>query len=431
MNPIKDFFMRKRKDQNFKKAGPAHKLNEEKCLQPAENVSSASGYNKPPNHRLSKEAERAAAAALARIEQKQPVNVNWSLQATKIQARKELELENAVKVKEITGPKEVIQDACPALTVSGVYFTCPMIGPEILPKKEIENKIKEFLYAQLEQERGLTSCLIIHTLNRNKEKVHLGIETLARYLTNILDNPEEEKYRRIRFKNKIFQERILPLEGAFDFLVSAGFIQETVTSGGEEEEYFVFQKENLENLENLQMLKEALLSAEPIVPVLDRNLKVLKPSVVTEKIQLPNDFFNLSAEELKREQEAKAEAVELMTQLRTRSMREKDEIKELHVYKFTLIRIRFPDGIILQGTFYVYEKLLAVKNFIMENLAETQKQFNLLLPGGFKLTYDDQSLLELKLVPAVILNFQWLNESSTESVSYLKHETLSLLSYEL
>ncbi|XP_035209030.1 UBX domain-containing protein 6-like [Stegodyphus dumicola] len=429
MNPIRDFFMRKKADQNFKKAGPAHRLNEApKPLQPGENISSASGFNKPSNPRLSKEAERAAAAALARIEQKQPANVNWSLQATKMQARKELELENAVKVKETTGPKEVIQDACPALTVSGVYFTCPMIGPEILPKKEIENKIKEFLYAQLEQERGLTSCLIIHTLNKNKEKVHLGIETLARYLTNILDNPEEEKYRRIRFKNKIFQERVLPLEGAFDFLVSAGFIQETVKSGEEEEEYFVFPKENLENL---QMLKEALLSAEPIVPVLDRNLKVLKPSVVTEKVQLPNDFFNLSAEELKREQEAKAEAVELMTQLRTKSMRKKDEIKELHVYKFTLIRIRFPDGIILQGTFYVYEKLLAVKNFIMENLAEPQKQFNLLLPGGFRLTDDEQSLLELKLVPAVILNFQWLNESSTQNVSYLKHETLSLLSYEL
>jgi UBX domain-containing protein 6 len=32
-------------------------------------------------------------------------------------------------------------------------------------------KIKEFLYDQLEEERGLTACLIIHTCNKNREKV--------------------------------------------------------------------------------------------------------------------------------------------------------------------------------------------------------------------------------------------------------------------
>ena len=59
-------------------------------------------------------------------------------------------------------------------TVSGVYFHCPMIGPDILPKSEIQDKIKSFLLNQLEDEkdmRGLTACLIIHTLNKNKEKV--------------------------------------------------------------------------------------------------------------------------------------------------------------------------------------------------------------------------------------------------------------------
>lgn len=44
----------------------------------------------------------------------------------------------------------------------------------------------------------------------------------------------------------------------------------------------------------------------------------------------------------------RTETVELMTQLRTKAMREKDEIKERHYYKYSLIRIRFPDGIILQ-----------------------------------------------------------------------------------
>jgi hypothetical protein len=46
------------------------------------------------------------------------------------------------------------------------------VGPEVLPKKEIEKLIKEFLYQQLEdEEAGLTACLVIHTLNKPQEKV--------------------------------------------------------------------------------------------------------------------------------------------------------------------------------------------------------------------------------------------------------------------
>lgn len=132
-------------------------------------------------------------------------------------------------------------------------------------------------------------------------QVRIGIETLARYLTNILDNPTEEKYRKIRFNNKVFQERIVGLEGAFDFLTAAGFRRKVEGS----EEYFIFEEEQFDDIENLQMLKEALLSAEPILPSLDRNLKVLKPSEGAGPINLPDAFFHLTADEVKREQEAK------------------------------------------------------------------------------------------------------------------------------
>lgn len=136
-------------------------------------------------------------------------------------------------------------------------------------------------------------------------QVQKGVETLARYLANIIDEPTEEKYRRIRIKNKAFQERIADLDGAFDFLIAAGFSKQMLkTDSGEEEEYLVFQEDNLD-FENLQMLKEALLSSEPILPVLDRNLKVLKPADIVEKVNLPQDFFALTLDEIKREQEAR------------------------------------------------------------------------------------------------------------------------------
>lgn len=46
-----------------------------------------------------------------------------------------------------------------------------MISNDILPRDEWKMKIKTFLYEQLEEERGLTACLIIQSCNNNREKV--------------------------------------------------------------------------------------------------------------------------------------------------------------------------------------------------------------------------------------------------------------------
>ena len=39
----------------------------------------------------------------------------------------------------------------------------------------MKNRIREFLYSQLEEEKGLTACLIIHTMAKESEvrKKHL------------------------------------------------------------------------------------------------------------------------------------------------------------------------------------------------------------------------------------------------------------------
>ena len=42
------------------------------------------------------------------------------------------------------------------------------------------------------------------------------------------------------------------------------------------------------------------------------------------------------------------EAADNMLVLRTKAMREKHELKEMKKYRYALIRIRFPDGILLQ-----------------------------------------------------------------------------------
>jgi UBX domain-containing protein 6 len=52
-----------------------------------------------------------------------------------------------------------------------------------------------------------------------------------------------------------------------------------------------------------QILYDALQSAEPISLELDRNLQVLLPSQAAKQVDLPPAFFNMTAEELKREQQ--------------------------------------------------------------------------------------------------------------------------------
>lgn len=121
------------------------------------------------------------------------------------------------------------------------------------------------------------------------------MDTLCKYLTNIVDHPGEEKYRRIRLSNKILQERVLPLEGAAQFLEAAGFEQT--------DDCFVFPEDG--DPEQLCVLRDALRTAEPVLPVLDRGLRVLTPAQGRSDVQLPDEFFHLTPEELLREQEAR------------------------------------------------------------------------------------------------------------------------------
>lgn len=173
-----------------------------------------------------------------------------------------------------------------------------MVSDEVLPRHEWKAKIKEFLYEQLENERGLTACLIILNCN-TKDKSTACIETLTKYLQNIVQHPDEEKYRKIRQSNRMFAEKVGPCEGALDFLLAAGFSEQTIDN----EAFLIYSDENNpDGVEALNELLEALQHSEIIPLELDRNIQVLLPSQM-RKCELPPDFYRISQEELKREQQ--------------------------------------------------------------------------------------------------------------------------------
>lgn len=71
-------------------------------------------------------------------------------------------------------------------------------------------------------------------------------------------------------------------------------------------------------------------------------------------------------------------------------MREREELRSINKYKFALIRVRFPDGVYLQGTFSVYEKLGDVYGFVQSCLKNEVIEFKLVSPIGGR--FEDEDL---------------------------------------
>ncbi|SPP73493.1 UBX domain-containing protein 6 [Drosophila guanche] len=445
MSKIKKFFSKKKEEAAAFKVklmgnsmGEGHKLNTPKQEAPSSSSNSRGrkyeAYVPPKRNELSNEARAAAAAALARIDKKTSREFNTSLSAVKAQAKRELEAERRQK-EEASATAEVSASTTSTssggdnrnLACEGVFFRCPMVSDEILPKKDWKVKIKEFLYQQLEEgDRGLTACLIIHNCNV-KEKADDCIATLVRYLENLITNPTDEKFLKIRMSNKIFSEKVRYVEGALDVLYAAGFSEVQI----DDEPFLLWTREQTEQDLDLPTLVDALKNSECIPLELDRNLKVLLPSQA-RRVVLPNDFYRLAPEEIKKEQQLRTEAIQQAQMLRTKAMREREEQRTLRMYRYALIRVKFPNGLFIQGTFNVYEKISDIFEFVQSCLADETLEFNLVATSEGKFGEEDmdKTLFDCKIIPNSLLLFcteASSSDGSTGDVNYLKEELFMLV----
>ncbi|XP_074164375.1 UBX domain-containing protein 6 isoform X1 [Sminthopsis crassicaudata] len=408
---MKKFFQEIKADIKFKSAGPGQKLTDtagEKVPRERQSQQVTKQSRQGPTN----EAQMAAAAALARLEQKQPRSRGPTSQdSIRNQVKKELQAEATVSGNAETSGANALaakEEGSSNLSVTGVYFTCPFTGAT-LRKDQRDAHIKEAINKHSKKDPVAASIMKIHTFNRDREKVKLGVDTIAKYLDNIHLHPEEEKYRKIKLQNKVFQERINCLEGANEFFEAIGFEKMTLPIPEQDtsEDYYVLSKEALAQVEKLEQHKVTLQTSEPVRAQLNRQRRVFKPSPLAAQFDLPGDFFNLTAEELKREQKQRADAVERLSVLRTKAMREKEEQREMRKYTYTLLRVRFPDGHILQGTFYARERLSTLYTFVREALQDDWLPFELLPAGGHKLLDENLAFNECGLVPSALLTFTW------------------------
>lgn len=323
------------------------------------------------------------------------------------------------------------------LAVPGVYFTCPLTGA-ILRKDQRDARIREAILMHFSTDPVAASIMKIHTFNKDRDRVKLGVDTIAKYLDNIHLHPEEEKYRKIKVQNKVFQERIHCLEGTHEFFEAIGFQKVLLPIPDQDgpEEFYVLSEAALAQPQSLERHKEQLLSAEPVRATLARQRRVFRPSPLASQFDLPADFFNLTAEEIKREQRLRSEAVERLSVLRTKAMREREEQREMRKYTYTLLRVRLPDGCLLQGTFYARERVAVLYGFVREALQNDWLPFELLASGGQKLSEDENlAFNECGLVPSALLTFSWdaavledIRAAGTQpDMSILKPELLSAI----
>ncbi|XP_020021471.2 UBX domain-containing protein 6 [Castor canadensis] len=410
---MKKFFQEIKADIKFKSAGPGQKLTDS-VGEKAPREKSHQAAIRQPRQGPTDEAQMAAAAALARLEQKQPrARGPTSQDSIRNQVRKELQAEatgsgnpEAPGTNVVPEPKE---EGSAHLAVPGVYFTCPLTGAT-LRRDQRDAHIKEAILSHFSTDPVAASIMKIHTFNKDRDRVKLGVDTIAKYLDNIHLHPEEERYRKIKLQNKVFQERINCLEGTHEFFEAIGFQRVLLPVPDQEapEEFYVLSEAALAQPQSLEQHKEQLLDAEPVRATLDRQRRVFRPSPLASQFDLPGDFFNLTAEEVKREQKLRSETVERLSVLRTKAMREKEEQRELRKYTYTLLRVRLPDGCLLQGTFYARERLSALYQFVREALQSDWLPFELLASGGHRLLEEENlALNECGLVPSALLTFSW------------------------
>lgn len=290
-------------------------------------------------------------------------------------------------------------------------YTCPEISDDILPKREWQQKIMhEYIMVVLESDPIIASILLVRLLNI-KEKADECFSIITRYLKNIIENPENDRYRHIRYQNPIIISKVLETKGALMFLLMIGF-EIDVENDEHSETFLSFNESHFHLAEVIKMINDVKGFQLDVVEDYDENVK-METHTPSEGSHEDEDFYKLTSKDLKKNQELRALEIEKESQLRTKSMREKEK-RAIPKSKVTKIRIRTPEGKIVDSSFEISDKLLKVYDFIEENLSNGKK-YTLLVPPAtpFKETDKERTLAELQLYPAVLLTLKWVQVEKT------------------
>jgi len=230
-----------------------------------------------------------------------------------------------------------------------------------------------------------------------------SVEIVLRLLRNIVKEPENAKFRKIRISNPKIRGAIGDVAGGIELVESVGFVLKE--EGGD-----MWATMDAPSQKSILMLEKAIRSLEPrkhvepspsrastgskkaeaekVEPqkveskeseVIDRQIKVFYAvsERVAARIELPESFYNLSLEEAKREAEMRRKKMAESQLLIPKSYKEKQAQAVKRKYTRTIIRVQFPDGVVLQGVFSPREPTSTLYEFTSSALKQQGMEFEL------------------------------------------------------
>lgn len=332
---------------------------------------------------------------------------------------------------------------------------CPVCGGGFGSEEEVSEHVENCLASSEsvsnnvvgensdeEPRNELEACVSTYVSGKPTEA---SVDIVLKLLRNVAKEPENVKFRKVRLGNPKIKEAIADVAGGLDLMECVGF--ELKEEGGE-----MWAMMEVPTSEQIGLIKKAILLLEPRKvdnsakvdekiedlpstapakidePVeqkkVDRQIRVFfsVSESVAAKIELPDSFYSLSADEVKREADARRKKIAESQLLVPKSYKEKQAKAARKRYTKTVIRVQFPDGVVLQGVFSPREPTTALYEFVSSALKEPSLEFELMHPvvirrrviphfpaaaGARATTLEDE-----ELVPSALIKFRPLETDS-------------------
>ncbi|XP_024538784.1 uncharacterized protein LOC112349163 [Selaginella moellendorffii] len=101
---------------------------------------------------------------------------------------------------------------------------------EVMEMGELDMEIKRINAAAAAASSRLEDSIAMLTRQATPLEAAMAFQTLVKILSNVMEHPNEEKYRRIKKNNPVFQERVAKFAGAIELLKMVGFAEEAAMS---------------------------------------------------------------------------------------------------------------------------------------------------------------------------------------------------------
>ncbi|RWS13822.1 UBX domain-containing protein 6-like protein [Dinothrombium tinctorium] len=369
MSAIRDYFKKKKLQAKFKVAGPGQKLSDSRPPVVTTQPKPAPIAQQPkPSQNTATSA--AAEAALKRLQQQEKKETNkvlglvWDEERRKVleemRQKEEAQIHKGQK-SEISQTQENLPTRrkfiCPTLGITDGYFV-----------EELKRMIEEGIRDSYKDDMLLMGALLIKNCN-DEQKMDSCISTLELILGNLKTEDEEalQKFKRVK-KAKI-QQKILSINGGSEFLEAVGFVLD------ENQEWYNLQCENKDIKERVEYCSDVLRNAEKFELEMDREMVVRNANEFPSLVEFDDEFFELTVDDIKQQQEALTKVKTQGEMLMTKAMRKKIEKP---VPDLCRLRVKITETKFVDVTFKVKETLQDLVTWLQRNFSSDLSEFHLI-----------------------------------------------------